>query len=129
MARRGRLARLEDLEAPFAGLSEAEATSAYAQSLSAVAHVLRLGGSAGVRRLIEGLASGRTTAQALPVALGVDYPELQRRWEAHLNDDRVLGLDRRRRSLRSEVSTKRACKPDSVPAFDLSVEDGWRSFL
>ena len=86
VARRGRLARLEDLEAPFAGFSEVEATSAYAQSLSAVAHLLRLGGAAGVRRLIEGLAAGQTTAQALPVALGVDYPELQRRWETHLKD-------------------------------------------
>ena len=31
--------RIRDLEAPFSGLNEGEATSAYAQSLSAVAHV------------------------------------------------------------------------------------------
>ena len=81
-------ARIQDLEAPFSGLNEGEATSAYAQSLSAVAHVLRLGGSAGIRRLIDELAAGRPTAAALPRAIGVDYPELQRRWEAHLRDER-----------------------------------------
>lgn len=84
LARSGRLRQIEDLEAPFAGLSEAEATSAYAQSLSAVAHLLRLRGSAGLRQLIEELAAGRAAAEALRTATGLGYDGLQREWEAHL---------------------------------------------
>lgn len=84
VARSGHLQQIADLEAPFAGLSETEATAAYAQSLSAVAHLLRLGGPAGLRRLIEELASGRTAAEALRVATGLGYDGLQRDWEAHL---------------------------------------------
>ena len=83
-ARGGQLHQLEDLEPPFAGLTEAEATSAYAQSLSAVAHLLRLQGAAGLRALITALAGGQPTGDALQAAFGLDYPELQRGWEAHL---------------------------------------------
>jgi tetratricopeptide (TPR) repeat protein len=83
-ARRSRLPRLESLERPFVGLSEANATAAYAESLSAVAHLLRLRGEAGVRRLIEALGQGQPAAEALPSIFGLSYGELQRDWEAHL---------------------------------------------
>ncbi len=83
-ARAGRLRPLEDLEPPFAGLTEVEATAAYAQSLSAVAHLLRLRGAAGLRALIEALARGRETADALQTVFGLSYGELQRGWRAHL---------------------------------------------
>jgi hypothetical protein len=83
-ARGGQLHRLEDLEPPFAGLTEAEATSAYAQSLSAVAHLLRLRGATGLRALVAALARGQATDDALQTAFGLDYAELQRGWEAHL---------------------------------------------
>jgi hypothetical protein len=86
-ARAGRLHRLEELEPPFAGLTEAEATAAYAQSLSAVAHLLRLRGPAGLRALIAALARGEATADALHVAFGVGYAELQQGWEAHLTSE------------------------------------------
>jgi hypothetical protein len=66
------------------GLSEADASAAYAQSLSAVAHLLRLRGEAGVRRLIEALRAGQPAAEALPTAFAMSYGELQRDWEAHL---------------------------------------------
>ena len=52
-ARAGRLSRLEALETAFVGLSEKDAADAYADSLSAVAHLLRLRGTAGLRRLID----------------------------------------------------------------------------
>ena len=83
-ARAGQLRELKELETPFAGLTEAEATSAYAQSLSAVAHLLRLRGVVGLRVLIESLANGEATADALRTAFGLGYAGLQRGWEAHL---------------------------------------------
>jgi tetratricopeptide (TPR) repeat protein len=83
-ARESRLPRLASLERPFVGLSETAATMAYAQSLSAVAHLLRNGGVAGVRRLVEALGGGLPASEALPEAFGMSYGELQRTWEAHL---------------------------------------------
>ena len=84
LARESRLPRLDSLERPFIGLSEAAATVAYAQSLSAVAHLLRSGGEAGVGRLIEALGRGLPAREALPATFGLTYGELQRAWEAHL---------------------------------------------
>jgi tetratricopeptide (TPR) repeat protein len=87
LARRARktpLLRLESLEPPFVGLTEAQAAVAYAQSLSAVAHLLRRGGEAGVLRLIAALGRGQPAAEALPAIFSLSYPELQRDWEAHL---------------------------------------------
>jgi hypothetical protein len=83
-AREGRIRSLPDLEAPFADLSEAEATSAYAQSLSVVAHLLALKGPGGLRRLIAALADGETPEDAVQSAYGLSYAELQRGWEARL---------------------------------------------
>ena len=84
LARESRLPRLDSLERPFVGMSEAAATVAYAQSLSAVAQLLRSGGEAGVRRLVEALGRGLPAKEALPAAFGLSYGELQRAWEAHL---------------------------------------------
>ncbi|MGE5127320.1 MAG: peptidase MA family metallohydrolase [Betaproteobacteria bacterium] len=83
-ARTRPLARLESLESPFVGLSEADAAAAYAESLSAVAHVLRLRGAEGLRRLLEAIGAGRPPAEALPAALSLSYGEFQRNWEQHL---------------------------------------------
>jgi tetratricopeptide (TPR) repeat protein len=84
LARTARLARLESLERPFLGLSEADATTAYAESLSAVAYLLRLRGEPGVRRLIDAIGQGQPAAEALPTTYAMSYGELQRDWEAHL---------------------------------------------
>ena len=95
LARRARskpLPRLESLETPFVGLTEPVATVAYAESLSAVAHILRQRGEAGVRRLLETLGKGYPAVEALPTALGLSYGELQREWEAHLRSVRGAGL-------------------------------------
>jgi hypothetical protein len=83
-ARAGRVSRLEQLETSFVGLSESGATNAYADSLSAVAHLLRLRGNAGLRQLIDALAEGRPAAEALPATLALSYPEFQRDWEQYL---------------------------------------------
>jgi len=85
-AQHGRLTALRDLERPFSALATAEASSAYAQSLSAVAHLLRIGGRAGLRRFIDALAAGRDTAEALAVAYGLDYDRLQSQWMTHLRE-------------------------------------------
>jgi tetratricopeptide (TPR) repeat protein len=86
------LLRLESLEAPFVGLTESQAAVAYAQSLSAVAHLLRRGGEAGVRGLIEALGRGQPAAEALPAVFSLSYTELQQDWEAHLKSVRGAGL-------------------------------------
>lgn len=85
LARSGRLRSLAALEGPFQALSEADASLAYAQSLSAVAHILRRRGEAGLVRLLAALGDGLPSEEALPVALGFSYPELQRDWEAALH--------------------------------------------
>jgi tetratricopeptide (TPR) repeat protein len=85
LARSGRLRSLAALEGPFQALTEADASLAYAQSLSAVAHILRRRGEAGLVRLLAALGDGLPSEEALPVALGFSYPELQRDWEAALH--------------------------------------------
>jgi tetratricopeptide (TPR) repeat protein len=85
-AQAGHLMPLVSLEGPFRKLSEAEATLAYAESLSAVAHILRQHGEQGVGRLIAALADQRPAHRALSEALGQSYSQLQRSWETHLRD-------------------------------------------
>ena len=74
------------------GLTEPQASVAYAQSLSAVAYLLRRGGEAGVLRLIGALGSGQPAAEALPAVFSLSYAELQRDWEAHIKSVRGAGL-------------------------------------
>lgn len=84
LARAGRLPNLLTLEGPFRALSEAEATSAYATSLAAVAHILRTRGEPGLLRLIAALSDRLPSEEALPVALAVSYAELQKALEDDL---------------------------------------------
>ena len=83
-ARQKQLVPLLTLEAPFRNLSEFEAATAYAESLSAVAHIVRKRGEAGVVRLLSALGDGLPSEEALPVALALSYPELQKSWEEYL---------------------------------------------
>ena len=83
-ARQKQLVPLLTLEAPFRNLSEFDAALAYAESLSAVAHIVRKRGEAGVVRLLSALADGLPSEEALPVALALSYPELQKGWEDYL---------------------------------------------
>jgi hypothetical protein len=83
-ARTGRLQGLLTLEGPFRGLGEAEANLVYAQSLSAVNHIIRTSGEAGLVRLLSALGDRLPSEEALPVALGLSYPEFQRSWEQSL---------------------------------------------
>jgi len=83
-ARAGRLIPLLSLEAPFQNLSEPDAAQAYAESLSAVAHVLRKRGETGVVRLLSALGDRLPSEEALPVALALSYPEFQKSWEEQL---------------------------------------------
>lgn len=80
----GRLFPLLTLEAPFQVLPADAVAMAYAESLSAVAHVLRLRGEAGVVRLLAALGDRVPSEEALPTALALSYPELQKSWELHL---------------------------------------------
>ena len=84
LARAGRLPSLLTLEGPFRGLSEAQATSAYATSLAAVAHILRLRGEPGLLRLLAALSDRLPSEDALPVAVGLSYSELQKTLADHL---------------------------------------------
>jgi tetratricopeptide (TPR) repeat protein len=83
-ARRGGVHPLITLEAPFQTLPPADVSRAYAESLSAVAHILRRRGDAGVVRLLAALGDGLPSEEALPVALALSYPELQKSWEDYL---------------------------------------------
>jgi tetratricopeptide (TPR) repeat protein len=90
-ARAGASRPLTELEAPFSLLTEAEASAAYAQSLSVVAHLLRLGGEEGLRVLVGALGEGRSISEALSAAYGLGYTDLQRSWEAHLRAHHAAG--------------------------------------
>jgi len=83
-AREKRLLPLLTLEAPFQSLSESDATMAYAESLSAVAHIVRRTGEPGIVRLLSALGDRMPSEEALPVALALSYPELQREWSEAL---------------------------------------------
>ena len=83
-AREGRLHALLTLEGPFQGLPPAEVPLAYSESLSAVAHVLRKRGEAGIVRLLAALSDRLPSEEAMPVALALSYPEFQKSWEAYL---------------------------------------------
>jgi hypothetical protein len=80
----GRVLSLLTLEAPFQSLSASDVPLAYAQSLSAVAHIVRLRGEAGIRRLLASLGDRLPSEEALPVSLALSYPEFQSSWETHL---------------------------------------------
>ena len=80
----GRLRPLLTLEAPFQSLPATEVPLAYAESLSAVAHIIRIRGEVGVGRLLAGLGDRLPSEEALPVALALSYPEFQKSWEAQL---------------------------------------------
>ena len=80
----GRLLPLLTLEAPFQSLPARDVPLAYAESLSAVAHILRIRGEAGVGRLLAGLGDRLPSEEALPVAIALSYPEFQKSWEAQV---------------------------------------------
>lgn len=80
-ARQGRLLPLLTLEGPFQSLPPEQVGIAYAESLSAVAHIVRTRGEGAIVRLLAGLGDRLPAEEALPVALAVSYPEFQRSWE------------------------------------------------
>jgi hypothetical protein len=84
LARAGRLPNLLTLEGPFKGLSESQAGVAYAQSLSAVAHILRKRGEPGLLRVVAALSDRLPAEEALPVSIALTYSELQKSWEDYL---------------------------------------------
>ena len=83
-ARSGTLLPLVTLEAPFQNLVASDVPLAYAESLSVVGQLLRSRGEAGLVRLLSALGDGLPSEEALPVALGSSYAELQKSWEAQL---------------------------------------------
>ena len=84
LARDGKLPPLLTLEAPFQTLPPAEMATAYAESLSAIAHILRRSGADGVVRLLAALGDRLPSEEALPTALALSYPEFQKSWEDYL---------------------------------------------
>jgi tetratricopeptide (TPR) repeat protein len=82
--RGGHVLPLITLEAPFLTLPPTDVTLAYAESLSAVGHILRKRTDAGVIRLLAALGDGFPSEEALPIALALSYPEFQKSWEDEL---------------------------------------------
>lgn len=83
-ARAGKLLPLLTLESPFDSLEEQDAELAYAQSLSAVSFIAKRSGEPGLVRLLAALGDRIPSEEALPVALALSYPELQRAWSDSL---------------------------------------------
>jgi hypothetical protein len=83
-ARGGALLPLVTLEAPFQNLADDDVAVAYAESLSGVAHLLRLRRDEGLLRLLAALGDGLPSEEALPVSIGMSYGEFQRSWESYL---------------------------------------------
>jgi tetratricopeptide (TPR) repeat protein len=81
LVRQGRPRSLLSLEGPFQGASASEAALLYAESLSGVAHILRLRGQPGLQRLLAALADGVPSEEALPVAIGLSYSEFEKSWQ------------------------------------------------
>jgi len=79
-----RLQPLLTLEAPFQTLPPTDISIAYAESLSAVAHIIHKRGEGGLVRLLAALGDGFPSEEALPVALALSYPEFQKSWEEAL---------------------------------------------
>jgi len=79
-----RLHPLLTLEAPFQTLPPTDISIAYAESLSAVAHIIHKRGEGGLVRLLAALGDGFPSEEALPVALALSYPEFQKSWEESL---------------------------------------------
>jgi tetratricopeptide (TPR) repeat protein len=86
LARDGKLMPLLTLEAPFQTLPPPEMAAAYAESLSAIAHILRRSGPDGVVRLLAALGDRLPSEEALPTALALSYPEFQKNWEDYLRE-------------------------------------------
>ena len=84
LARDGKLMPLLTLEAPFQTLPPAELAAAYAESLSAIAHILRRSGPDGLVRLLAALGDRLPSEEALPTAIALSYPEFQKSWEDYL---------------------------------------------
>jgi tetratricopeptide (TPR) repeat protein len=82
--RERRLLPLLTLEAPFQSMPAADLALAYAESLSAVAHIIDLRGQGAVVRLLAGLGDRLPSEEALPAALALSYPEFQASWEARV---------------------------------------------
>jgi hypothetical protein len=82
--RSGRMLPLLSLEGPFDGFPEKTASLAYAESLSAVAHIRRTQGEEAIPCLLAALGNGLSADEALPAALGIGYAELQQAWDAYL---------------------------------------------
>jgi tetratricopeptide (TPR) repeat protein len=80
LARKGALPSLVTLEGPFDELGTTDAEIAYAQSLSAVNFILVQSGEAGLVRLLSALGDRLPSEEAIPVALAMSYPELQKAW-------------------------------------------------
>jgi tetratricopeptide (TPR) repeat protein len=84
LARAQTLPSILSLEAPFHTMPGPEAAQAYAASLSAVAHIVRLRKEAGLLRLLASLSDGLPSEEALPVSMAISYPEFQQSWLSHL---------------------------------------------
>jgi hypothetical protein len=80
-ARQGRLLPLLTLEGPFQSLPPDQVGLAYAESLSAISHIVRTRGESAIVRLLAGLGDRLPAEEALPVALALSYPEFQKSWE------------------------------------------------
>jgi tetratricopeptide (TPR) repeat protein len=80
-ARQGRLLPLMTLEGPFQSLPPDQVGLAYAESLSAITHIVRTRGEGAIVRLLAGLGDRLPAEEALPVALALSYPEFQKSWQ------------------------------------------------
>lgn len=71
---------LRTLEGSFMGMDRDDAGMAYLISLSATSYVIREFGISSARRVLEGLAGGKTLDSAIRSALFISYDDLAQSW-------------------------------------------------
>ncbi len=76
------------LERPFNGLSEIQASVAYAESLSALEYLRSRYGMDDVLRILRRVGSGEAPEGALRAVTRSDYADLERGLTAYLEDEK-----------------------------------------
>jgi hypothetical protein len=77
---------LKQLEKSFMGFSQTEAVLAYDESLAAAAFIRDTYGMSDIRRIMERLAQGGSTEDAMRDVIRLDYSQFEQEFSRYLNE-------------------------------------------